>query len=151
MLPVWFLYKDVKFPFTAAFLDVLFTLDSNSIIAISVLKHLVNYKQLNEQMMSYSTLSISYNLPFFCFNSVLLSIFHPTACPIFFCFTPAQCLFQNLIFSLFSSLSFLFILVYQFFSNSHRLLSFTNCMEYWFSVGYIIYFSYTLHRTLKLL
>lgn len=76
--------KDFKLLFATVFLNFLFTLDSNSVIAASVLKHLVNYNQLNEQMMSYSTLNSSYNLPIFCcFNSVL-SIFHSAACPIFF-------------------------------------------------------------------
>lgn len=61
-----------------------------------------------------------------------------------FLFLPAQCLFQNLIFNFFSSLYFPSAPVYQFFSNSLRLLSFT--MEYWFSVDYVIYCSYTLHK-----
>lgn len=143
--------KDFKLPFTAVFPNFLFTLDSNSIIATSVLKHLVNYNQLNEQMMSYSPLNSSYNLPIFCcFNSVFWVSSILQLVPYFLFFSGSvsfsKCHFRFIFFLVFS----LHCCV-QFFSSSHRLLSFTNCMKHWFSVGYTLCISCTLHETFKAL
>lgn len=143
--------KDFKFLFTAVFLNFMFTLDSNLVIATSVLKHLVNYNQLNEQMMSYSPLNSSYSLPTFCCFSTVFWVSSILQLVHYFLFFSGSVSFSK------CHIQFIFFLVFslhcyvQFFSSSHRLLSFTNCMKYWFSVGYTLCISCTLRKTFKAL